>query len=574
MKFYFNRKVLIGFIAAMTITAWLAVSAFLHSKQYKENAQWVSHTNEVLYHSARLLSIITSSENAQRGYFITGDTLFLHRYERTVISITEHLDQLKHLTADNPLQNARVDSMRDYISIRIKNNEDILAKPFTSISNDAVVITKAGRDFMRQATARISRFQAAENELLEKRVRITERRFERFNTTFTMLLVATGFILLLLFIFLHFNLKARAEAEQSLRAASAQIQDIYDHAPCGYHSINSEGVFEEINQTLLQWIQYSKEEVIGKLKFSDLLVPESLNKFQMTFPQFKERGFVNNLEFELARRDGTVFPILLNATAVYNKNGEFVKSRTTIYDYSERKRAEEKIRQLNHELEAFSYSVSHDLRAPLRSIDGYTRILAEDYADKIGQDGNKILTTIINSAWRMGKLIDDLLDFSRISRKELTKSRIDTNDLVRQVVREVMEGKKEERIDVRMTELPNCVGDPDLIRQVWINLISNAIKYSGKKEKSVIEIQAENKTTEIVFSVKDNGTGFDMQYVSKLFGVFQRLHRQQDFEGTGVGLAIVKRIVTRHGGNVWAEAAVGEGATFYFSLPHESDLNP
>jgi len=221
---------------------------------------------------------------------------------------------------------------------------------------------------------------------------------------------------------------------------------------------------------------------------------------------------------------------------------------------------------LNKELEAFSYSVSHDLRAPIRAISGFTKILEEDYGSKFDPEGLKTLHSIAHNSTRMGILIDDLLSFSKLGRKEMMVSKIDMTALVKSIGVELFEGT-ENSIELDIKVLPHVKGDESLIRQVWINLISNAIKFSKNKPKAIIEIGANEENRFVVYYVKDNGAGFDMRFYDKLFGVFQRLHSQREFEGTGIGLAIVQKVIHRHNGVVWAESKPNEGACFYFSLP-------
>ena len=221
----------------------------------------------------------------------------------------------------------------------------------------------------------------------------------------------------------------------------------------------------------------------------------------------------------------------------------------------------------NKELESFSYSVSHDLRAPIRAINGYTSILVEDYAEKFDADGTKVLHSIMHNSKKMGELIDDLLAFSKLGRKQVTVSEINMTELVNLVREELLFDDGENIPEFNEKQLPPAKGDQSLIKQVWINLVSNAIKYSKYKPKTRIEIGAYEKDSHVVYFVKDNGAGFDMQYYDKLFGVFQRLHSQEEFEGTGIGLAIVQKIVHRHQGTVWAESTLNEGTCFYFSLP-------
>jgi len=221
----------------------------------------------------------------------------------------------------------------------------------------------------------------------------------------------------------------------------------------------------------------------------------------------------------------------------------------------------------NKELEAFSYSVSHDLRAPLRHIDGFVELLTKHAGQTLDEKGRRHLATISSAARKMGALIDDLLAFSRMGRAEMRKIAVNLGTLAEEVVEDLKVDVKDRRVEWKLGQLPTVHGDPAMLRLVFQNLFSNAIKYSGPKEAARIEVDAQPQNGEIVVSVHDNGVGFDPTYAHKLFGVFQRLHGPAEFEGTGIGLANVRRIVSRHGGRTWAEGAIGQGATFYFSLP-------
>jgi signal transduction histidine kinase len=225
---------------------------------------------------------------------------------------------------------------------------------------------------------------------------------------------------------------------------------------------------------------------------------------------------------------------------------------------------------VNKELEAFSYSVSHDLRAPLRAVSGYAQILQEDYGKKLDPEANRIMTAITNNAHMMGQLIDDLIAFSRISRKEVSHQPIDMKLLAETCVQELQENNGKKKYEVQIDPMPECLGDQSMIKQVWLNLISNAVKYSSHETAPRIEIGYKDDERGHVYFIKDNGVGFDMQYAHKLFGVFQRLHSPEAFEGTGVGLALAKRIINKHSGDIWAESAPGKGATFFISLPKTS----
>ncbi len=220
----------------------------------------------------------------------------------------------------------------------------------------------------------------------------------------------------------------------------------------------------------------------------------------------------------------------------------------------------------NQELEAFSYSVSHDLRAPLRAIDGFSQILVEDYSAQLAPDALHFLDKVRDNTLRMAQLIDDLLKFSQVSRQELKLQTVDLSALVSEVLTDLRAEQGDRQVEVIVDDLPAVEADPAMLKQAFVNLLSNALKYSRKREHAVIEVRYREENGEKIYSVRDNGAGFDMQYADKLFGVFQRLHSASEFEGTGVGLAIVQRVINRHGGRIWAEAEVDQGATFSFTL--------
>ena len=260
--------------------------------------------------------------------------------------------------------------------------------------------------------------------------------------------------------------------------------------------------------------------------------------------------------------------------------GQIIRSVGMVHDITERKHAEEallkahaelqdharRLEETNRELEGFAYTISHDLRAPLRAINGFAHMLADDYGHSLEEEGKRQLTVIEANAVKMGHLIDDLLSFSRAGRTAMNVAGIDMNRLVAEVVETLKGSDAGAKADIHVAALPAGRGDPALIRQVLANLIENAVKFSRKRPDPRIEVGSFERDGEQVYFVRDNGVGFDMKYKEKLFGVFQRLVTEKEFEGTGVGLAIVQRLVARHGGKVWAEARPGEGATFFFTL--------
>ncbi|HZH96626.1 MAG TPA: PAS domain S-box protein, partial [Flavisolibacter sp.] len=275
----------------------------------------------------------------------------------------------------------------------------------------------------------------------------------------------------------------------------------------------------------------------------------------------KELVAQNNLKEKLAAA-----LLIANKELELQNNEKEKRAAEFISAISNLKASEQQIIEANKELESFSYSVSHDLRAPLRAINGYTTMLKSRFATQLDPEANRLMNNIVRHANKMGRLIDDLLTFSRVCRRELVKSNVAMHELVTEICSELKNEQGNRNIEFQVSRLLPARADDTAIKQVWVNLISNAVKYTNQKETAVIEISSQAKGNEITYSIKDNGAGFDMRYAGKLFGVFQRLHSDEEFEGTGVGLALVQRIISKHGGRVWAHATVNEGAIFHFTL--------
>lgn len=326
--------------------------------------------------------------------------------------------------------------------------------------------------------------------------------------------------------------------------------------------------FVDVNDAFVKMIGLKKEKIIGKTS-SDLGLVVDYDKIQETRQQLQEgKRTFKNLEMAVTNRYGVTHQ-LLASIVIIEMNGEEC-ALSISYDITERIEAEKQLAAVNRELEAFSYSISHDLRAPLRAINGYAEMLLEDYAEKLDDEADRLLGNIKYYAQKMGILIDDLLSFSRLGRKDLQLVNIDSNELIEGVLMDISKSITH-RAKIKIGKLHPIEADYGLMHQVLFNLLSNAIKYSSRKENPLIEISSEKNDQKIIFTVKDNGAGFDMKYIDKLFGVFQRLHTQEEFEGTGVGLAIVQRIINKHNGAIWAEAQPRVGATFYFSIPNTKE---
>jgi PAS domain S-box-containing protein len=380
------------------------------------------------------------------------------------------------------------------------------------------------------------------------------------------------------------DITERKLSEEALRESEEKYRYMFANNPQPMWIYDLETLaFLEINSAAIQHYGYSREEFLS-MTLKDIRPQEDVEALLKDVEQI-QGSFKPGNEWRHIMKNGKVINVEIISNAITFKGRK--ARHVMVNDITEKKKAEEEIIKLNteleqrvidrtiqlentnKELEAFSYSVSHDLRAPLRHITGFISLFMKNKLSQFTEEELGYLNIVSDSADEMGKLIDALLAFSRLNKTDLHQSRLDTLQIINQGLR-FYEGDVASRgIEVKIEPLHETYGDYQLIGQVWINLISNAIKYTGKTEKAIIEIGSYIENNETVFFIKDNGAGFKMKYANKLFGVFQRLHKPRDFEGVGIGLANVSKIISRHGGRCWAEGEVDKGATFYFSLPNQ-----
>jgi PAS domain S-box-containing protein len=394
-------------------------------------------------------------------------------------------------------------------------------------------------------------------------------------------------------------LEAIQTREEQLRRLTRLQRTILDNAAHVIISTTPEGLVTSFNPAAERLLGYAAAEVVGKetpalwhdpneikQRASQLSTElgEPISPGFDVFAARPRRNLPEEGEWTFFRKNGARVPVFLSVTALRDEDGKIAGFVGLAYDLTERNRAQEAVRQINRELEqrvaertseleaanseleSFSYSVSHDLRGPLRAIDGFSGLLAKHYSPRLDAEGRRLISVVRDNVARMADLIDDLLQFSRTSRREMSFAPIDMRTLAQEVFNELRSAVPGRNIVLHLGDLPPASGDRAMVRQVFANLLSNAIKFSSPRAEAVIEVLGTAEGEANVYCVKDNGVGFDMQYAGKLFGVFQRLHGLDEFEGTGIGLAIVKRVIDRHGGRVWAESRLGQGSSVYFTL--------
>ncbi|MCF8396309.1 MAG: transporter substrate-binding domain-containing protein [Melioribacteraceae bacterium] len=390
----------------------------------------------------------------------------------------------------------------------------------------------------------------------------------------------------------------------------------------GFYSVTLDGILIDYNNEFTNILNLEPDNDYTGKNLPDFW--QNPKEREIYVNEILQNGIIKNYEIKAKKADGAEIVVMVNSRIIKDNTGNPIRIEGTFLDVTERKHAleelqkmkdklentvakrtaqlQEKVEKLsksekamlyiiedlnnitaelheerrklvdsNEELEAFAYSVSHDLRAPLRAIDGFGKFLFNDYAEKLDAEGKRFINVIRTNAAKMDKLILDLLNLSRIFRSDIAKTEVDMGAVAESIYLEIADDQEKKQFKMKIKEIPNAFCDITLIKQVWQNFINNSLIYSSKSEIKKIEIGATENKKEIIYYIKDHGVGFDNKYIDKLFKVFQRLHKEDEFEGTGVGLAIVKRIIKRHGGKVWAEGKVDEGATFYFSLPKQEN---
>ncbi len=380
------------------------------------------------------------------------------------------------------------------------------------------------------------------------------------------------------------DVSERKRKEEQLRKNEERFQELYERTPVMVHSIDQSGRILSVSDRWLQALGYERSEVIGKP--STALLTEESRRYakEVVLPLYFEKGVVQDVPYQMVKKNGDVIDVELSATAERNEDGEFVRSLAVLLDVTGRKRAEAELdrnadqmqqyivnlERTNKELASFVYVASHDLQSPLRAISSLLQILQIDYQDQLDQMAHDLMERAVNATARMKELIGDLLDYTQVGQDNQSWKAVDLEDVLSGVLEDLNDLIHETGMRITYSDLPQVRGDHHQLKQLFQNLLTNGIKFRDAQTPT-IHIEGADQSTEWQVSVSDNGIGIDPEYTERIFEIFQRLHTQTEYPGTGIGLAICKKIVELHNGRIWVESKLGEGSTFYFTFPQSID---
>lgn len=588
------RRILIRtlLLPPLLVLALVAVLVWQMSRLMEAGGE-LQRTNARIVQIERVEKLFVDLETGLRGYLITSDRTFLAPYENGVASMESEFAKLGATLTSDASKREQVAEMKRRAEEWLVFSRTALNLKQTGADYQSFVSQASSKDILDQLRSSVDDFKKAEEELRDARIANAKRTARIVIGTSVATILILGSVLAF---FMRRQLiqlstaygkiiDANQKQTGAMQVSEQRYRQLFESNPHPMWVYDLETLkFLSVNDAAIHSYGYSRAE-FEAMTIKEIRPEEDVPVLLEHIP-----GRVENepSSWKHRKKNGTLIDVEIASHSLEFDGRPAVLVLAN--DITEKKRTEEAVLRINEELErrvnqrteqlaaankeleAFSYSVSHDLRAPLRAMNGFSRIIQEDYAAGMTKEAHHYLNLIRNSATLMGKLIDDLLDFSRIGRKALQKRRVAPGDLVQQVLDELKNERKDRQLDISVRELPPIEADPALMKVLYTNLISNAIKYTKNKEHANIEVGCltNGNGKEKVFYVKDNGAGFDMKYSDKLFGVFQRLHRADEFEGTGVGLATAQRIINRHGGRIWAEAETDVGATFYFTVPGET----
>ncbi|HZQ20338.1 MAG TPA: CHASE3 domain-containing protein [Terriglobales bacterium] len=584
-------------IGSMGFFCWRSVG------KAANDADWVVHTQEVRNALATALTHVDDAENGVRAFELRGDDRLLRRYVDGKGALSKDVKSLRKLVADNSAQEEQLATFESQLHAKLEYSEKMIADRRLRAEPTSSHAFVAGDRLMDQLRTTLVLMDTAERKLLDRREQESRGAQRRTKHMIIFTTLASAIFLFIAGAMVGREAGRSAQLRSQLQRINAELEERVEQRASALRESEErfrllfEGVKDyaiymlDPNGRVLTWNEgaermkgYSSEEIIGK-DFCCFYTAEAQaeDKPRLSLEAAVGKGR-HEEEAPHVRKDGSTFWAYKTITPLYEAGGALRGFSVIARDITERRKVEGEIRSLNQELEqrvhertaeleatnkeleAFTYSVSHDLRAPLRHIAGFSRMLAEDAGSSLNPEARHYLQRIQEGTHRMGALVDDLLSLARIGRHEIRVQVTGIESIVNDVVSELKQETEGRIVEWKVGKLPFVEADPALLKVVFQNLISNAVKYTRPRAGAVIDVGAESISDEQVIYVRDNGVGFNMKYADKLFGVFQRLHRVEDFEGTGVGLATVQRIVQKHGGRIWVEAELDKGATFYFTL--------
>ena len=558
-----------GIGLSLVLVAAIGLLSLRSLADQSEDARWVAHTHVVIGELEMVRMEVLKAENARRGFVLTGDSSFRGRFSSARDELQKTLGSLRALTDDNKEQQKNLAGLQALAQERMELLEQSVASPRSAQmeAGSQATYTLPGAELTARIMESVNAMENAEQDLL--RGRDAEARASSRRTKILLLLgmaAAMGMVLGA-FLLLRREVEERTRAEEDVNQFFNVSADLLCVA-------GSDGYFKRLNPMWEKVLGFPVAELMSK-PYLDFVHPEDAARTREAADASFASG-VESFENRYRTKQGEYRWLNWNAKPDLERGLIYAAARDVTESKATRETREQLLAQLeerakqleetNRELEAFTSSVAHDLRAPLRHVDGFSRILVEEHGARLGPEGQRLVERVRHATQHMGELVDDLLNLSRVSRQAVSPLVTDLNPLVREVIAGLQPGCQERHVDFRVGSLPFAECDPGLMRQVFTNLLANAVKFTRPRDPAVIEVgQSDSGGSRAIF-VRDNGVGFSMKYADKLFGVFQRLHRSEDFEGTGVGLVTVQRIVQKHNGRIWAEAEVDRGATFYFTL--------
>jgi PAS domain S-box-containing protein len=584
-----ERKTLTAFMGTAAILALVLIAAYLTTLQFVDSSLRARRALEAISAQEKLYAALLDMLSSQRALALTGEQIFLR--ERSIAR--EKLDAqriaLRKLTADEAPQQQRLQRLEAALTELLGITDRALQVRTSPSDESRLRPWVQAREPRMRVRLILDEMQSVEETAVADRLHGDEQSARLLYSA--LVLVSVGFIVGLGWLLSRIlgDLDERQEVEARLQRANQFLESLLENIPTMIFAKDAKDLrFVRLNRAGEQLLGLHRDELLGKSDF-DLFPAGQAEFFTLKDRQVLAQGDIIDIPMEEIDTRAQGRRILhTRKVPVRDESGKLALLLGISMDITEQKATELRIVRLNaelkrhssllessnQELESFCYSVSHDLRAPLRAINGYAQLLEQEHSGRLSSDALRYVQTICAASERMAQLIDDLLEFARLGRQTLERNEVDMTAVARNAAKEVIESRPAPQPEVIIEELPRTLGDRRMLHLAWLNLLDNAVKYTSGVAAPKIKVWAEIKGNEIVYAVRDNGIGFDMRYYDKLFGVFQRLHANPEYPGTGVGLAITQRIIARHGGRIWGESLPGSGATFYFSMagldPHRA----